>query len=270
MNYSIIIPTCNRNALLELCLNKLFEAIRIVNNISFEIIVTDDSLNNDAKRLIENKYSTVKWVQGPKNGPATNRNNGARISIGEWLIFLDDDCLPTLNLLSAYHYAITYRKSNQFVFEGKIIADRHQERFDEEAPINLNGGSLWSCNFCIQRDFFNTIGQFDEQYPYPSMEDADLNERILRSNEVVFLENAIVIHPWRKVKFFKNFYSKLYSYKFFVKKHYQQSKYKFRISRVKIFIHGVFNNFILLSRFQFKGIAHFFELNLFNFISIFL
>ncbi|MEI6265395.1 MAG: glycosyltransferase [Sphingobacteriia bacterium] len=270
MNYSIIIPTCNRNNLLELCLNKLLEAINVVNNLSFEIIVTDDSFNNNAKSLIENKYSMVKWVQGPKKGPAANRNNGARISTSEWLIFLDDDCMPTLNLLETYHNAVTNRKRNQYVFEGKIIADRHQERFDEEAPININGGSLWSCNFCIQRDFFNTIGQFDEQYPFPSMEDADLNERILKSYEVVFLENATVIHPWRKIKFFKNFYPKLYSYKFFVNKHHQQSKYKFRLTRIKIFVHGVLNNFILLAKFRFKGIAHYFELNLFNFISIFL
>ena len=270
MNYSIIIPTCNRNDLLELCLNKLLESIVIVNNISYEIIVTDDSLNDDAKSLIDDKYSTVKWVQGPKKGPAANRNNGAKNSIAEWLIFLDDDCLPTLNLLSSYQNAITHRRNHQYIFEGKIIADRNQERFDEEAPININGGSLWSCNFCIQRELFNTIGQFDEQFPYPSMEDADLNERLLKKHEIIFLENAIVIHPWRKVGFFKNFYPKLYSYKFFIKKHYQQSKYSFRLSRVKIFVHGVFNNFILLSKFRFKGIAHYFELNLFNFISIFL
>jgi GT2 family glycosyltransferase len=251
LNYSIIIPTCNRNNLLELCLNKLLESIANVNNISYEIIVTDDSLNDDAKSLIEDKYSMVKWVKGPKKGPAANRNNGAKISNAEWLIFLDDDCLPTQNLLSSYINAITHRKNHQYVFEGKIIADRNQERFDEEAPININGGSLWSCNFCIQRNLFNTIGQFDEEFPYPSMEDADLNERLLKNHEIIFLEDAIVIHPWRKVGFFKNFYPKLYSYKFFIKKHYQHSKYTFRLSRVKIFIHGVFNNFILCFFFLF-------------------
>ena len=270
MDYSIIIPTCNRNDLLELCLNKLLEATNFVKNISIEIIVSDDSLNNDAKGLIETKYSMVKWIQGPKKGPAANRNNGSNNSKAEWLIFLDDDCLPTLNLISAYQTAIMHRESHQLVFEGKIIADRNQKRFDEEAPININGGSLWSCNFCIQRDLFNNIGQFDEQFPYPSMEDADLNERLLKKHEIIFLENATVIHPWRKVEFLKNFYPKLYSYKYFIKKHYQQSKYSFRLSRVKIFMHGVFNNFILLSKFRFKGIAYYFELNLFNFISIFL
>lgn len=267
MLFSIIIPTCNRNELLWQCLKLLDQQI---DSTDFEIIVTDDSNTNISKLFIENNFPTINWVLGPKMGPAANRNNGASFSNGEWLIFIDDDCLPDKNLLKNYSSAIANRKISQLVFEGKIIANREQCRFDEEAPINLNGGCLWSCNFCIEKTLFFSIGKFDEKFPYPSMEDADLNERLAKEHSILFLKDAVVIHPWRRIVFFSRFKHRLLSFRYFVRKHYSESFATFRISRMKIFIYCLFTDLILLIRFKFKGTLYYFEKSIFNFISIFL
>ena len=178
--------------------------------------------------------------------------------------------MPDINLISAYHNAIANKIHHQTVLEGKIITDRLQERFDEEAPINLNGGSLWSCNFCIKRDTFFDIGMFDESYPYPSMEDADLNERLSKIHPIIFIENAIVVHPWRRVVFFSQFRKRMLSFRFFVNKHYSTTRSDFRISRIKIFMASAFSDFKLLMGFKFRGTLYYLEKIIFNFISIFI
>lgn len=267
---SIIIPTFNRNDSLTTCLELLHYTVQGLDENSYEIIVTDDSLNNLAKEIVEGNFKWVRWVQGPKRGPAANRNNGANHSMGDWLIFIDDDCMPDRNLIKSYLAAINVRSENQFVFEGKIIPNRQQERFDEEIPINLNGGCLWSCNFCIEKKLFFKIGLFDEMFPYPSMEDADLNERLNKDYSIIFLEEAFVIHPWRPVVFFAQFKKRMTSFQFFVRKHYSNSLVSFRISRIKIFFYSLVKDFILLGKLKFKGTLYYFEKCIFNFASIFL
>jgi len=198
MLLSVIIPTCNRNDLLSKCLDLLQPEVQKVPSENYEIIVTDDGNENQALSLIKEKYFQVKWIEGKKKGPASNRNNGVNHSIGDWIVFIDDDCLPDITLLSEYVKAIS--NYNTFmVFEGSIYADRPKQRMDEESPINETGGYLWSCNFMIKKDFFNSIGQFNESFPYAAMEDIELKERILDHTQIKFLPTATVVHPWRIV-----------------------------------------------------------------------
>ena len=41
-----------------------------------------------------------------QTGPAGNRNAGVKRAIGEWIIFLDDDCVAQGGFLEAYANAI--------------------------------------------------------------------------------------------------------------------------------------------------------------------
>src|SRR5665213_3286620 len=104
MKFSVIIPTCNRNDLLRKCLDLLAPSNQTIDN--YEIIVTDDSKDGIAKDLIKQDYPWVCWVEGPKRGPAANRNNGAKTANGDWLVFIDDDCLPDKNVLNCYKNGI--------------------------------------------------------------------------------------------------------------------------------------------------------------------
>ncbi len=226
MLLSIIIPTCNRNNFLGKCLDCLSPTVQTINNTEYEVIVTDDSEQYQAKQFIQENYKWVKWIAGPKNGPAANRNNGAKNAQGEWLIFIDDDCLPDKEILNVYQTTIL-NNEKILVFEGCIKADREQQNLAEESPVNENGGYLWSCNFMINKNLFlNSLGGFDEKFPYAAMEDVDLDYRINQMEiSKVFVKNAYVIHPWRLQKnmwsiTMKRFESTLY----FLKKHPEKKK----------------------------------------------
>jgi glycosyltransferase involved in cell wall biosynthesis len=199
MLLSVIIPTFKRRETLSVCLKHLAPEIQGLSPDVFEVIVTNDALDDDLPDFLNRNYPWVLHRRGPQKGPASNRNNGAKSARGEWLVFLDDDCLPQPSFLSAYIEAI-HNNPGYFVFEGSTLAERPQLRLDEEAPINVRGGYLWSCNFLIQRKLFFELGGFCELYPYACLEDVDFCEQ-LKKREIKFLftPKASVIHPWRSM-----------------------------------------------------------------------
>lgn len=199
MMFSIIIPTCNRNDLLAKCLDRLAPSIQTFDSNFYEVIVTDDSKGNAAKIFVEKEYNWVKWVEGPKRGPATNRNNGAKYAKADWLVFLDDDCVPGSSILLEYQNLIQ-KNPNISVFEGAIFTPGPSTSPLAYAPINTKGGHLWSCNFAIKKESFAIINGFDEQFKYPHMEDIDLRERLMQTGyDIVFAKDASVVHPWRNL-----------------------------------------------------------------------
>lgn len=238
---SVIIPTCDRNDLLVKCLDCLSADIQHIDRYLYEIIVTDDGSSNDSKDLIRNNYPLVKWVEGPKKGPAANRNNAVKFANGNWLLFLDDDCIPSDNLITSY---LNYSSSfpNGFVFEGAILSNEIKCRLDEVAPLNLNGGKLWSCNFMISKHLFLSLSGFNESFPYACMEDVEFADRIKNITKVLFCKDAYVIHPFRLVKDPKLFYKKSFlSHKIYfninksIKKKFKLNNYGFAIFKSILF-----------------------------------
>lgn len=219
---SIIIPTYKRNDLLTKCLDQLTPEAQTLDSSQYEVIVTDDSPDFEAKVFLNQNYPWAKWIEGPHKGPAANRNNGASVAKGDWLVFFDDDCIPDRIILEEYLQSIQ-KSPGINVFEGRIYVDRPKQRMDEEAPVNETGGYLWSCNFCINRTTFKKMNGFDESFPYAAMEDVDLNYRLKQSGEsILFLNKAAVCHPWRIMGGKTAFKKKEHSTKHYLHKHNQE------------------------------------------------
>lgn len=214
IDFSVVIPTFNRPTALQQCLARLAPETQIggrvvsprsvhpteqtVREFSYEVIVSDDGNSKEDREHFTTQYPWMHWVQGPGKGPATNRNTGARKARGDWLVFLDDDCLPESALLKAYWDKLR-EDPHALVLEGRIEPEGPKRYLRETAPINLDGGYLWSCNFAIKFNFFwNQLNGFCEEFPYPCMEDVDLKLRIgnLRTT-MIFCKQARVVHPWR-------------------------------------------------------------------------
>ncbi len=208
--FSVIIPTCHRNEDLATCLEALqpeghgsvvlatSEATPALRkgDFHYEVIVTDDGSQSTAEVLIRERFPRAKWVEGPHRGPAANRNFGASVAKGDWLAFIDDDCIPGAGWLEAYAVAVTtYPKCA--VFEGRTVPVGLKTRADQECPVNLEGGHLWSCNFSIKRSLFLELGGFDENFHF-SLEDMDFKKRVETAGHAIkFVSEAQAEHPWR-------------------------------------------------------------------------
>jgi GT2 family glycosyltransferase len=203
MKLSIVIPTCHRNEALARCLHALAPGGHSLDAENYEVIVTDDGTATNAQEIVRSRYSWAKWVEGPKRGPAANRNYGARQAKYEWLAFTDDDCLPCRNYLGAFVDGAA--NCDAPVLEGKTCPLGTPSRVDSVCPINESGGYLWSCNFAIKRELFLRIGGFDENFPAAAMEDVDLRTRLLNfPAKIEFVPDALILHPWTQRKGFEN------------------------------------------------------------------
>ena len=195
--FSVVIPTCHRNDALAACLERLAPGKQSLAAASYEVIVTDDGSRATSEAMLREKFPWAKWMAGPRRGPAANRNHGAKHANGNWIAFADDDCLPDATWLAAYGAALEAdAKTN--VLEGRIYTDRPRRSLGEVSPTNDQGGFLWSCNFAIRRELFQSLGGFDERFPYAAMEDVELAYRLRqRGEQFRFVTDAAVCHPAR-------------------------------------------------------------------------
>lgn len=194
---SVVIPTCHRNDLLVKCLDRLAPGTQTYPADRYEVIVTDDGSRSTAEALIREKYPWVTWVAGPRRGPASNRNNGFRRARFDLIAFTDDDCLPGSDWLAAFAAALT---PDVPVYEGQTICSTPLTSPLQDAPINVTGGWLWSCNMLVRRAAFEQMQGFDEDFPLPHMEDVDFRERLKQAGfTFIFVPDAVVDHPpkWR-------------------------------------------------------------------------
>lgn len=199
VQFSVVIPTYHRNDLLARCLLRIAPGMQTLDASRYEVIVTDDGRAGSAEAMIREQFPWARWIKGPQKGPAANRNHGAKQVRGEWVVFLDDDVVAKPDWLAAYAAAV---RDDVDVYEGKTVCEAGCHPGIEESPINLVGGNLWSCNMMIRRSRFEAMGGFDEDFPFPHMEDIDFHMRAqnLKVPEM-FVRSAVVDHPPRLKRF---------------------------------------------------------------------
>ena len=208
--FSVVVPTYERPNDLKICLKSLSYQNQI-DAPSYEIIVSDDSNSDSSRILIEKDFPHVHWGEGKKIGPAGNRNAGVDRARGEWIVFLDDDCIAQKGYLAAYASAIA-ENPDVLVFEGRIFADRPRKTWAEGCPENEHGGMLWTSNLCVNRKLYNEMGGLDERFKI-AYEDVDFATRLRKQEiEAKFVPNASVCHPWKSLDPQKNWKNEGYQY----------------------------------------------------------
>ena len=105
MKLSICIPTYNRNESLKKCI-KSINKIKIKNKIKINIIIVDNSKNNNLlkikKQLIKNSKFKILFLSEKKRGVVFARNKclkKLKISNPDYICFFDDDCVVDKNWL---------------------------------------------------------------------------------------------------------------------------------------------------------------------------
>lgn len=192
---AVIIPTRNRIDSLRQLLSRIVPYVS--NHPECSIIISDDGDAAETRLALTEYLSLVEVVQGPRRGPAANRNYGAARSTGELLVFLDDDCVPAPNLIEVYQEAAC-NNGKVAVFEGSITAEGTVSSCADAAPSNETGGYLWSCNFAVRRELFESIGGFDSRFPFAAMEDNDFHFRAKALSTILFLPDARVWHGFER------------------------------------------------------------------------
>jgi len=142
--------------------------------------------------MVLSDFPWAHWIMCPSPGPSLNRNNGASVAKGDWLVFIDDDCLADPDFLKNLHeIALT---EDPDVIEGKIVCPDKRDNPFLVQPENLTGGCFWTGNLSFRRDRFVELGGFDTELGLA--EDMEIASRIKANGwKTVFAGNAVVLHP---------------------------------------------------------------------------
>jgi len=183
MTFTLVICTYNRDEILEATVPSLLK-LKIPNEASLEIIIVDNNSNDDTKRVandfidkvskLDSSMLNARYVFEEKQGLSYARNKGFDESEGEYIAYIDDECILPDSWLNQAQRII---KSEQPAFLGGPYLGKYfpgsssnwyKESFGDsyilqyqldDGPMKnryISGGNMF-----IRRDVFEKVGLFD-------------------------------------------------------------------------------------------------------------
>ncbi|MFP4694384.1 MAG: glycosyltransferase family 2 protein [Cyanobacteriota bacterium] len=182
MFFSIIIPTYNRQPILEKCIEALENQVMTDQHLvsGYEIIIVDDgSTDETISWLKQQSFPHVRFFQQDHQGPATARNLGIKKAQGEIIIFIDSDLVVTENFIQAHGNCLSQNYDSAFTY-GRVINTSNFENPTAE-PYKLTDFSaayFATGNVAIHRQWLEKAGLFDPQFQLYGWEDLELGVRL--------------------------------------------------------------------------------------------
>jgi len=198
---SVVVPTHQRPESLRTLLESLWN--QSYPHGSFEVIVVPTS--GDGAAGITGEFAgrgrislrTAEIPGDPWEGRSASakRNFGVSLATGEWIAFIDDDCVADKNWLA---------EASRFFSRPEIGGIEGRTEIPPVDPITLTykglcrlslPGGYQTCNMFYRRTTFLAVGGFDLAFPF-YLEDTDVAWSILDlPSTIVFAERAVVSHP---------------------------------------------------------------------------
>lgn len=241
MKISIIIATYNWPEALDACLKSLLPQIKKYPQV--ELIIADDGSTQSTAELI-NKYNLIlpdqiKHIWHKDNGfqKSLILNKAVIKSQGEYLLFLDGDCIPFADYIQQH---MKLAETGYFVAGNRVLLSKifttqlinqpekifkifnwnilqwavsyFKKNTNKLFPWARLGNSIWrysrsrnwkypkGCNFAVWRKDFIEINGFDEEFSGWGHEDADLFIRLLHKGTLIKNGRFAlpVLHLWHK------------------------------------------------------------------------
>lgn len=230
---SVIVTTYNRPDALTLVL----QGLSLQSNKKFEVLVADDGSTSETKALIENKAWNFPikhiWHEDVGFRAALIRNLAAKEAKGDYLIFIDGDCVPRSDFIER-HNQLAERE--WFVAGSRLLLS---QAFTEEAVAGERKILQWNfwqwliarimgqcnrilplipvpflprkrksqewrgaktCNLAVWHADFNRVNGFNDQYVGWGYEDSDLVVRLIKTGvrRKQGQYAVTVLHLWHK------------------------------------------------------------------------
>jgi glycosyltransferase involved in cell wall biosynthesis len=184
--FSIVIPVFNAQLHLRTSLDSVIAAIKEYGNA--ELILLDNGSEDGSYRILKEEYGSWHVDQFRDLTIAGLRNAGARLANGEYLSFIDSDCVVPPNYLDE---ALRVFTSVGPDVTGSMCALPDTTGWVERSWRTLHERStdgyvnyLNSGNLVIKRTVFAQVGGFNESLV--TGEDTDLAQRLRRSGFIIY------------------------------------------------------------------------------------
>lgn len=196
-------------------ISRLVNAIRACSDTGHgprELIIVDDGSREPLSALRSNGSFPIKIIRQLRVGPASARNEGAKVAAGSWLLFTDSDCEPTTSWIKGFIPAL----NGSIAYAGGVRAkgsDQWSQYYDSQCTLIPPPGRpgspayLITANALVWKEAFDAVSGFDERFPYAAGEDIDFGLRLWRLGDISYALDAVVIHDFEASwpSFFRRF-----------------------------------------------------------------
>lgn len=212
---SVIVPTYNRMATLQLCLMAL--SLQTLPAEQYEVIVIDDGSTDGTQEFCKDRdfpFGEVRYLRQENGGAGAARRAGVAAARGKYLLFLNDDSVAANSLL-AEHLALHLRNPREKLavlgaFTPTEECNRHAlslwlQRSTFLFPQNaLRPGQLCdaahfvTCNLSVARQAVLDAGSFDPAFRVG--EDTELGIRLTaRGYQIKYHPMALAWHEHPRI-----------------------------------------------------------------------
>jgi len=228
MNITVIVPTYNRPRALELSLRSL----SLQSLLPGEVMIADDGSGPETEAAVLRLAEELKgsfpvrhvWQEDIGFRKPRILNETVRQSTGDYLIFLDGDCMAhrefvrshvamssSETILSGKRVDIGRKLTERLlqngrpiialrpilvwdaIFGGQIKSRKVEEAIRIENSLlrrllhrdRISDDGVWGCNFSLSKELFYAINGCDEDFVDGSIEDNDLGIRVLNQGKKV-------------------------------------------------------------------------------------
>lgn len=211
-DFSIIIPTYERQKIFEKALNAAHSAIE---GVDAEIIIVNDSKKKAVKLPITS--DKIVLLNNPGQGVASARNFGAAHAKSNFFIFLDDDIIISESAIQQIRKDLNLYKNNCYLFNWlyppELVEKLEQTKFGRYLTkyqfTTLQGwvGAAWKedeevfelpngASYClpITKENFYRIGGYNESFPHAGAEDYEFSQRAMQTGIKFYLNKKITVY----------------------------------------------------------------------------
>jgi GT2 family glycosyltransferase len=120
LKISVVVCTYNRGKKIKSCLDSILN--QSLSKEEYEIVVVNDGSTDDTAKILKSVKGIRIVTNDPNQGLAQSRNNGAKASLADIIVFTDDDCVADKDWLKNILKA--YEDSDVVGVGGKIVPFR--------------------------------------------------------------------------------------------------------------------------------------------------
>lgn len=220
MYFSFIIPVYNRPDEIEELLKSLTEQTY---REGFEVVVVEDGSKVPCEHIVDSykEKLTVSYYKKPNSGPGLSRNYGSERASGDYLIFLDSDCILPKDYFRTVKHALTENYIDAFGGPDNAHADFTvlQKAINYSMTSFLTTGGIRGVNEKLEKFHprsFNmgySMEVFRKTKGFASIrfgEDIDMSIRIMENGfKTRLIKEAFVYHKRRSN--FRQFFKQVFN-----------------------------------------------------------
>jgi glycosyltransferase involved in cell wall biosynthesis len=205
---SITIATFNRCELLDKILKSLSN--QGVGSDLFEVVICDSNSNDDTSKIVSNhKNENILDIKHyhTDNILAAKRNLGINKSNFDFVVFLDDDCVPDDSFVKDYLNVVQNEDVSSSCFCGKVVypdswvLESNYYRFRNQNHTNSNNSEFLTYQTIVvmnmgfsKRVFMERVGYVNEEFIGYGCEDQEFGYRIEEAGIKIKTCNARIYH----------------------------------------------------------------------------